>query len=360
MIPKRQLTPAEFADCYSDYRTERYFCYRFGYWPSVQRIRIFSQASKIEKVISDLKAVKIQSIGNDGKSRLAHFEGDDFLLMIGSWHEPYAGEPDEEPAEVVDLPNQSVPIDVFSQSAERAQQIAKTFDSIKETQAFRPKISMVARNSHGYYLREFELPKVNFDLALHYGGEFLTVHWKLMKCLKESDKGIAFLHGEPGTGKTTYIRYLINQVQKKVIFLPPYLTDFISSPEFIPFVAEHPKSVWIIEDAESVVMKRQAGSSQGISNILNISDGILGDCFKCQIVATFNTARAQIDEALLRKGRLIVEHQFGKLDVPHSQKLLDSLKIKHKATEGMSLAEIFNFTEPEFKKERLKHVSQVI
>ena len=74
---------------------------------------------------------------------------------------------------------------------------------------------------------------------------------------------------------------------------------------------KYPDSVLIIEDAEKVVRNRNGnGNETAVSNLLNLSDGILGDCLKTQIVATFNTERQLIDKALLRKGRLIAEYKF--------------------------------------------------
>ena len=61
--------------------------------------------------------------------------------------------------------------------------------------------------------------------------------------------------------------------------------------------------ILIIEDAERVISDRESnGSPAGVSNILNLTDGILGDCLNIQVIATFNMKREKIDQALLRKG----------------------------------------------------------
>jgi len=102
-------------------------------------------------------------------------------------------------------------------------------------------------------------------------------------------------------------------------------------------------SILIIEDAERVISDREGnGSPAGVSNILNLTDGILGDCLSIQIVATFNMKREKIDQALLRKGRLIVEHRFGKLSPEESNKLLKHLEKDHIVEESMCLADIYN------------------
>jgi ATP-dependent 26S proteasome regulatory subunit len=59
--------------------------------------------------------------------------------------------------------------------------------------------------------------------------------------------------------------------------------------------------------------------------------------------------REKIDQALLRKGRLIAEHKFSKLSVEESNSLLKHLKKDHEVTEGMTLADIYNVDVELFK-----------
>jgi SpoVK/Ycf46/Vps4 family AAA+-type ATPase len=183
------------------------------------------------------------------------------------------------------------------------------------------------------------------DLELHYGASFVKTHEIILnKLMEERGKGLVLLHGIPGTGKTSYIRYLCKHLEKEIIFLPPYLADNISSPDFIPFLLEHTNSILIIEDAERAIVDRDSSSSnrQGVSNILNMTDGILSDVLSIQIIATFNTIREKIDKALLRKGRLIAEHKFDLLDTENSNKLLKHLGKQYETKVPMSLSEIYN------------------
>ena len=179
----------------------------------------------------------------------------------------------------------------------------------------------------------------------------MPVHDKILKTLnKNKANGLVLLHGEPGTGKTHYLKYLASKIKdKKVMFVPPYLVDFITSPEMTPFLIENSDSILFIEDAERVITDRDTNAANGVSNILNLTDGILGDILNIQIVATFNMDRKKIDTALLRKGRLIAEHKFEKLPVDETNKLLDHLGKNHKSTEPMSLADIYNVDSDEVR-----------
>jgi len=77
--------------------------------------------------------------------------------------------------------------------------------------------------------------------------------------------------------------------------------------------------------------------------LLNRSDGLLGDAMHQQIIATFNCDLASIDPALLRKGRLIANYEFNKLDIESAKTLSDKLGFgRDSVTEPMTLAEIYN------------------
>ncbi len=212
-------------------------------------------------------------------------------------------------------------------------------------------ISLIVQTRHGYDTQTFDLPKQKLELEYNYGSSFLPVHDKILKTLNQKKgKGLVLLHGEPGTGKTHYLKYLASKIKdKKVMFVPPYLVDFITSPEMTPFLIENSDSILFIEDAERVITDRDTNGANGVSNILNLTDGILGDILNIQIVATFNMDRKKIDTALLRKGRLIAEHKFDKLNVDDTNKLIKHLGMDHVATDDMTLTEIYNLQEVEYK-----------
>jgi SpoVK/Ycf46/Vps4 family AAA+-type ATPase len=168
---------------------------------------------------------------------------------------------------------------------------------------------------------------------------------------ENNGKGIILLHGDPGTGKTSYIKHLTSLIkEKEILFIPPSMAEMLSEPSIIPFLMEYKNSILIIEDAERVIGDRENnGSPAGVSNILNLTDGILGDCLSIQIVATFNMRREKIDQALLRKGRLIAEYKFEKLSLPDTEKLLKKLNKNIEISEGMCLADIYNIDVEVFK-----------
>lgn len=211
----------------------------------------------------------------------------------------------------------------------------------------------LVKSDHGHLdTEEYDLFVAEMNLELNYGKPFLKVHDAIVNRLnKANDKGIILLHGDPGTGKTSYIKYLTTLINDKdILFIPPSMAEMLSEPSIIPFLMEHKNSILIIEDAERVISDREGnGSPAGVSNILNLTDGILGDCLSIQIIATFNMKREKIDQALLRKGRLIAEHKFESLSVSETNTLLKHIEKDFESSEPMCLADIYNIDEEVFR-----------
>jgi len=213
-------------------------------------------------------------------------------------------------------------------------------------------ISLVKSEMGHLDTEEYSLNSPEINLELNYGKEFIKIHNLILDRLnKPFDKGIILLHGDPGTGKTSYLKYLTNLIKDKdILFIPPSLAEVLSEPSIIPFLMEHKNSILIIEDAERVISDREHnGSSAGVSNILNLTDGIMGDCLNIQVIATFNMKREKIDRALLRSGRLIAEHKFDKLSINETNILLKSLKKDYISNEEMVLGDIYNIDEEIYK-----------
>ena len=152
------------------------------------------------------------------------------------------------------------------------------------------------------------------------------------------------LNGIPGTGKTYYIRNLINKLgdAKEFIWIPSYLIQSLANPNFLTFLLDHQNSVLIVEDAEQLLNKSNNERTAAVSNLLNITDGLLADALKIQIICTYNSNKDIIDDALFRKGRLSLEYAFEKLETTKAIKLSKSLGHNIKYTQPIELSEIYN------------------
>jgi hypothetical protein len=208
------------------------------------------------------------------------------------------------------------------------------------------KIHLLQKFDYGYDLKAYAVSETNCDIKTHYNDDFEEFDLRITRQLNtENIKGLVLLHGKPGTGKTSYIRHLTKKVNKKMIFLSPEVSQQISSPEFISTLSEYPNSIIIIEDAENVIKTRKSGGSSAISNLLNLTDGLLADCLKIQLICSFNTDVSQIDKALLRKGRLIAMYEFNELKQQKANSLALSLGKEIIINSDATLADIFNLEE---------------
>ncbi len=219
------------------------------------------------------------------------------------------------------------------------------------------KIYLLVFKGDYFDVEKFKLKEPEFNISDNYNDDFSPIHNLIHKRLnKENDKGIVLLHGEPGTGKTSYIRYLTSVLKKKVIFFPPNLADNITHPNLISLLIENPNSILIIEDAENILLDRNFNDRSAVSALLNLSDGLLSDCLNIQLICTFNTDLAKIDSALLRKGRLIASYKFDLLAREKAQVLSEKLGFTNYIVEPMRLTDIYNQQEIQQTAETKRHI----
>jgi ATP-dependent 26S proteasome regulatory subunit len=122
----------------------------------------------------------------------------------------------------------------------------------------------------------------------------------------------------------------------------------ITNPDLISILIDNPNSIFVIEDAENIVIDREKDGQSPVTALLNISDGLLSDCLNIQIICSFNTDLSKIDNALLRKGRLIANYEFKELNAEKAQILSRKLGFTGNINSPMTLTGIYNQTEKEF------------
>ncbi len=233
-------------------------------------------------------------------------------------------------------------------------EIKKVVESTQKKKKHNKKFYMIAANSHtthGYEFKKFDVKKLDIDINENYNDDFFPVHNTIFSFLKEDNKnGLILLHGKYGTGKTTYIRYILSHINRRFIFLPVNMMESISGPNFLPFIAQYKDSVVILEDAEELLMPRTGGNNgnNSLLNLLNMGDGLLADALSIKIICTFNANVKQIDQAILRKGRLVARYEFNELKMDKVQHLWTKLNYEGVPEKDMSLAELYNKNNTDF------------
>lgn len=200
---------------------------------------------------------------------------------------------------------------------------------------------VIAEGRHGLYkqktsFKNMEIKDDRYDI--YYGDNF--PHEKFRKFIKEETENLLLLHGDPGTGKSNYIKNLITEAEEDVIYIPPSMVSVISSPGFVAFMLQNKNNILLIEDAEEIL---SVDRNSATNNLLGLTDGFLKDALNLKIICTFNCDLKKIDPALLRKGRLYFEYKFDKLNAKESQRLADFCNLNITVDKDMTLAEIFNY-----------------
>lgn len=227
-----------------------------------------------------------------------------------------------------------------------------------------PEISFISHlPTRGFFLRTLEMkgwpkPEEN-DLRLHYGSEMPVFHSALVEKMNtDKSKGVVLFDGPPGTGKTFYVRrlcYELTKLGRTVVLLPGSLIPELAKPAFTEFMMENfegSEVVLIAEDSESLLVKRDENdrdSSSAVSTLLNMADGILNDVFSVQIVATFNTDLKNLDQAVLRRGRLFARHYFGPLSNSDAKSLASHIGVDSNEIGqlDMTLADVYSLLNKE-------------
>jgi hypothetical protein len=186
----------------------------------------------------------------------------------------------------------------------------------------------------------------------NYSDEVLRGYDRIVKDLGAAVPAgrVAILDGKPGTGKTFLVRGLLDEVKDVImIIVPANLVVQLAQPGMIPaLVALHQERgerpmVFIIEDADECLAPRMGDNMSSVSTILNLGDGILGQLLDIRIVATTNAHRQELDEAIMRPGRLSASVNVGPLPYDKAKAVFDRLApgkvLKEKS---YTLAEVYS------------------
>lgn len=196
-------------------------------------------------------------------------------------------------------------------------------------------VGILVRGTMGYTMSYLQFKKMDIDITKTYNDD-LPIE-AVSNFINNENTGLCLFYGEPGTGKSTFIKYLIQEYKKHFIILNADILYDSTSNSLISEFIENKDAIYIIEDCEKLLVSRDNQQNPLISAFLNMTDGILAEVISCKFICTFNTALTNIDNALLRKGRLKLKYEFKKLSKDKVHELIPELN------EDMSVADVFNY-----------------
>lgn len=205
------------------------------------------------------------------------------------------------------------------------------------------------------YTHYYDYDRINIDINKNYNDDL--PYDKMVEVLNKDKSSLMLFYGEPGTGKTTLIKKFISDMpDKEFIFMDGTLLANVQQERLMGFFLENRKAIYIFEDCEKILLNRDKDYNPTMSILLNLTDGIISDVLNIKIICTFNTALNNIDNALLRKGRLSLKYEFKKLDKEKIKNILNKDIDKE-----MNLADIYNYLdENDYSKKKSTKIGFIV
>lgn len=195
----------------------------------------------------------------------------------------------------------------------------------------------------------------------------------LMAGIKEGSGKLILWHGEPGTGKTWALRSLLREwsdwckghyiVDPEKLFgsnsqymlqvllqgdqQDPYeIAEQITEGHMVPRGRRHVGSkhkLLILEDTGELISEdARIRAGQGLSRLLNVTDGMIGQGLKLLVLITTNEPIHGLHSAVSRPGRTAASIEFARFNLQESREWM----ARHEAVlddgpDSLSLAELY-------------------
>lgn len=267
----------------------------------------------------------VNSLGGKQIHQYAHSGGRSFLFK---WNDGFLS--------LNDIKNKYVSLHGHLGNQDVYQKILKYTETLFVPLAKKGYVFAITRTDQGS-LQISKLGNAGIQLEKeNYSSEIIEDYNYAISDLKtEYPSGkIVLLDGPPGSGKTHIVRSFLNDVPDATfIIIQPSMVASLSGPDLLPLLINNRQNyptkkgpiILLLEDADEVLVPRKIDNMSSISSLLNVSDGILGSLFDIRLIATTNAKKMEIDEAILRDGRLSKRINVGYLNLNLANKIYQRL-----------------------------------
>ena len=196
-------------------------------------------------------------------------------------------------------------------------------------------------------LRKVDAPTFD-EVALNYPAATREAVGALAAARERGPGALLLWHGPPGTGKTHAVRALARAWREWTSV--HYVTDperFLTSPSYLLDVATHDEEerrvrLVLLEDAgELMSASARVEVGQGLSRMLNLADGLLGQGLPCVLLITTNEAVGRLHPAVRRPGRCWAEVEFPAFPAAEATAWLARRGVHRDAAGPMTLADLY-------------------
>jgi Ni2+-binding GTPase involved in maturation of urease and hydrogenase len=173
-----------------------------------------------------------------------------------------------------------------------------------------------------------------------------------MKRYMDATSSILILLGEPGTGKTSFLKEMIRRYKLNAVVT--YDEKLMESDDFyIDFTKDEDRDILIIEDADLLLTSRESDANKAMARLLNMSDGLV-NLVKKKVIFTTNLSEInKVDEAIIRPGRCFDVMNFRKLNQKEIQTVCHLHNLPMLEAKEATLSEVFNRDERHFQKSKM-------